>query len=115
MTPQKIKLTRAFGSNTQTPVLDKMAKDGLKMTNFYNASRCCPTRASLMTGLFQHQAGVGDMMNTRPEAAYQGYLNQNCVTIAEALKAGGYATGFFQFNQFVDQYVPVPILGQCSL
>ncbi|MEO5910522.1 MAG: arylsulfatase [Pelobium sp.] len=82
----------AFGANTQTPVLDEMAKEGLKMTSFYNASRCCPTRASLMTGLFQHQAGVGDMMNTRPEAAYQGYLNQNCVTIAEALKAGGYAT-----------------------
>ena len=81
-----------FGSNIQTPVLDKMASEGLKMTNFYNASRCCPTRASLMTGLFQHQAGVGDMMNTRPQSAYQGYLNKNCVTIAEALKSGGYAT-----------------------
>ncbi|TKB96268.1 arylsulfatase [Pedobacter cryophilus] len=82
----------SFGSTTQTPVLDKMAAEGLKMTNFYNASRCCPTRASLMTGLFQHQAGVGDMMNTRPQPAYQGYLNKECVTIAEALKAGGYAT-----------------------
>lgn len=82
----------AFGGSAQTPVLDEMAKKGLKMTNFYNASRCCPTRASLMTGLFQHQAGVGDMVNTRPQPAYQGYLNQNCVTIAEALKAGGYAT-----------------------
>lgn len=81
-----------FGSNIQTPNLDEMAVKGLKMTHFYNASRCCPTRASLMTGLFQHQAGVGDMMNTRPEPAYQGYLNQNCVTIAEALKAGGYQT-----------------------
>lgn len=82
----------SFGSSIQTPVLDKMASEGLKMTNFYNASRCCPTRASLMTGLFQHQAGVGDMVNARPQPGYQGYLNQNCVTIAEALKAGGYAT-----------------------
>ncbi len=82
----------SFGSNNQTPVLDQMAAKGLKMTNFYNASRCCPTRASLITGLFQHQAGVGDMMNTRPQPAYQGYLNQNCVTIAEALKKNGYAT-----------------------
>lgn len=82
----------SFGSTTQTPVLDKMAAEGLKMTNFYNASRCCPTRASLMTGLFQHQAGVGDMMNTRLQPAYQGYLNKECVTIAEALKVGGYAT-----------------------
>ncbi|HJY21803.1 MAG TPA: sulfatase-like hydrolase/transferase, partial [Hanamia sp.] len=81
-----------FGSETQTPNLDAMAKGGLKMTQFYNASRCCPTRASLLTGLYQHQAGVGDMMNTRPQPAYQGYLNQNCVTIAEVLKTAGYNT-----------------------
>jgi arylsulfatase A-like enzyme len=81
-----------FGSDVQTPNLNEMAKGGLKMTQFYNASRCCPTRASLLTGLYQHQAGVGDMMNTRPQPAYQGYLNQNCVTIAEAIKAGGYNT-----------------------
>ncbi len=81
-----------FGSDVQTPNLNEMAKGGLKMTQFYNASRCCPTRASLLTGLYQHQAGVGDMMNTRPQPAYQGYLNQNCVTIAEAIKTGGYNT-----------------------
>lgn len=81
-----------YGSETQTPNLDELGRSGVKMTQFYNASRCCPTRASLMTGLYQHQAGVGDMMNTRKEPAYQGYLNQNCVTIAEALKAGGYTT-----------------------
>jgi len=81
-----------FGSDVQTPNLDEMAKGGLRMTEFYNASRCCPTRASLLTGLYQHQAGVGDMMNTRPQPAYQGYLNKNCVTIAEAFKAGGYTT-----------------------
>ncbi|WP_448698917.1 arylsulfatase [Mucilaginibacter sp. AW1-3] len=81
-----------FGSETHTPNLDDLGKGGIKMTQFYNASRCCPTRASLMTGLYQHQAGVGDMVNTRTQPAYQGYLNQNCVTIAEALKAGGYNT-----------------------
>ncbi len=81
-----------YGSETLTPNLDALGKGGVKLTQFYNASRCCPTRASLLTGLYQHQAGVGDMVNTRKEAAYQGYLNQNCVTIAEALKAGGYNT-----------------------
>jgi arylsulfatase A-like enzyme len=81
-----------YGSETKTPNLDELAKSGMKLTQFYNASRCCPTRASLMTGLYQHQAGVGDMMNTRTQPAYQGYLNQNCVTIAEALKQGGYNT-----------------------
>nr|WP_294895343.1 arylsulfatase [uncultured Pedobacter sp.] len=81
-----------FGSNIQTPNLDEMAKEGLKMTAFYNASRCCPSRSSILTGLYQHQAGVGDMMNTRTQPAYQGYLNNNCVTIAEALKQNGYQT-----------------------
>jgi len=81
-----------FGSEIHTPNIDAMAKTGLVMTQFYNASRCCPTRASLLTGLYQHQAGVGDMVNTRKEPAYEGYLNNNCVTIAEALKIGGYNT-----------------------
>lgn len=81
-----------FGSETKTPNLDEMAAQGLKMTQFYNASRCCPSRASLLTGLYQHQAGVGDMMNTRKEPQYQGFLNKNCVTIAEALKPYGYTT-----------------------
>src|SRR5688500_4664064 len=64
-----------FGSEIETPNLDAMARGGLRMTQFYNASRCCPTRASLLTGLYPHQAGVGDMVNTRPQPAYQGYLN----------------------------------------
>jgi arylsulfatase A-like enzyme len=81
-----------FGSDIQTPNINALAKGGLVMTQFYNASRCCPSRASLLTGLYQHQAGVGDMVNTRKEPAYQGYLNHNCVTIAEALKNGGYNT-----------------------
>jgi arylsulfatase len=81
-----------FGSDIQTPNINAMAQTGLVMTQFYNASRCCPSRASLLTGLYQHQTGVGDMVNTRTNPAYQGYLNHNCVTIAEALKVGGYNT-----------------------
>jgi len=81
-----------FGSTIQTPNINELANTGLVMTQFYNASRCCPSRASLLTGLYSHQAGVGDMVNTRPQPAYEGYLNHNCVTIAEALKAGGYNT-----------------------
>lgn len=81
-----------YGSEIRTPNLDKMARNGLRMTQFYNASRCCPTRASLLTGLYQHQAGVGDMVNDRKHPSYQGYLNGQCVTIAEALKPAGYRT-----------------------
>lgn len=81
-----------FGSEIETPQLDGLAKEGLRMTQFYNAARCCPTRASLLTGVYQHQAGVGHMVNERPIPAYRGYLAENCVTIAEALKEGGYHT-----------------------
>ena len=82
-----------YGSEIATPNLDKLAAKGLAMTQFYNASRCCPTRASLLTGLYPHQAGIGDMVNARPAPGYQGFLNKNSVTIAEALGAsGGYRT-----------------------
>jgi arylsulfatase len=50
-----------FGSEIHTPNLDRLAAGGLRMTQFYNAARCCPTRASMLTGLYQHQAGVGKM------------------------------------------------------
>ncbi len=82
----------SFGSEINTPNLDLMAEEGLKMTNFYNTSRCCPTRASLLTGLYPHQAGVGHMVNEREHAGYRGMLSDSCVTIAEALKEGGYST-----------------------
>ncbi len=81
-----------YGSDVDTPVLDGLAKDGLRFTQFYNTARCCPTRASLMTGLYMHQAGVGHMMNDRGQDGYRGNLNKRCVTIAEALKPAGYAT-----------------------
>lgn len=81
-----------FGSEIQTPNLDKLAMNGVRFSNFYNMSRCCPSRASILTGLYSHQAGVGNMTKDLGLPAYQGYLNNNCVTIAEALKSAGYFT-----------------------
>ena len=81
-----------FGSEILTPNLDSLATRGVRMTQFYNASRSCPTRASLLTGLYQHQAGIGDMVADLGYPSYQGYLNNQCVTIAEALKSNGYNT-----------------------
>lgn len=81
-----------FGSEIRTPNLNRLASQGIRMTRFYNASRSCPTRASLLTGLYQHQAGVGDMVKDLGYPSYQGYLNNQCVTIAEALKLNGYNT-----------------------
>ncbi len=82
-----------FGSEISTPNIDALAADGLRFTRFYNAARCCPTRASLMTGLYPHQTGIGHMTSDDGEPAYRGDLNQNCVTIAEVLKSAGYRTG----------------------
>lgn len=81
-----------YGSEIRTPNLNRLASQGIRMTRFYNASRSCPTRASLLTGLYQHQAGVGDMVKDLGYPSYQGYLNNQCVTIAEALKLNGYNT-----------------------
>ncbi|GAH54911.1 unnamed protein product, partial [marine sediment metagenome] len=81
-----------YGGEVNTPNLDRLAAGGLRFTQFYNAARCCPTRASLLTGLYPHQAGVGHMVGNRGYPAYQGYLNKRCVTIAEALKMAGYNT-----------------------
>jgi arylsulfatase len=64
----------------------------LRFTQFYNTARCCPTRASLLTGLYPHQAGVGHMTTDDGEPGYQGRLNERCVTIAEVLRPAGYFT-----------------------
>ena len=79
-----------YGGEIETPNLDALAKGGLRFTQFYNTARCCPTRASLLTGLYPHQAGIGHMMEDRQMEGYRGNLNKNCVTIAEALKPAGY-------------------------
>ncbi len=81
-----------YGSEIRTPNLDKLAGGGLRMTQFYNTSRCCPSRAALLTGLYPHQAGVGSMNHNLGTPAYQGYLNRNSITIAEGLKTQGYLT-----------------------
>ena len=79
-----------YGGEIQTPNLDALAANGLRYTQFYNTGRCCPTRASLLTGLYAHQAGIGHMMGDYGLDAYRGDLNQKCATIAEVLKPAGY-------------------------
>ena len=83
-----------FGGEIQTPNLDALAKGGLRFTQFYNTARCCPTRASLLTGLYPHQAGVGAMSNDRgPQfPGYRGTIQPNTVTLAEVLRDAGYRT-----------------------
>ncbi|MDB6125207.1 MAG: atsA 17 [Pedosphaera sp.] len=81
-----------YGSEIQTPNLDSLTTNGIRFTQFYNMARCCPTRASLLTGLYPHQAGVGHMTHNSGYDGYRGTLNNKSVTIAEVLRAGGYNT-----------------------
>lgn len=93
-----------FGSEIPTPNLDRLAEEGIRYTNFYNTGRSCPTRASLLTGLYQHDAGIGGMSEDGGEMdkersshdqgtyGYRGALNNNCVTLAEVLKSEDYNT-----------------------
>ncbi|MEJ8852222.1 arylsulfatase [Variovorax rhizosphaerae] len=83
-----------YGSEIETPHLDRLAASGLRFTQMYNTSRCCPTRASLLTGLSPHRAGVGHMVEDLGVGpAYQGYLREDTQTIGELLKQAGYHTG----------------------
>ena len=88
-----------FGGEIATPHLDALAAGGLRFTQFYNTARCCPTRASLLTGLYPHQAGVGYMTDRAPYSAnaminewYAGDLRPDTVTLGEAMRGAGYRT-----------------------
>lgn len=87
------------GGEIATPNLNALAHGGVRFSQFYNSGRCCPTRATLMTGLHPHEAGIG-WMTSEPDrergdgapAAYRGHLNEQCVTLAEVLRGAGYGT-----------------------
>lgn len=81
-----------YGSEIKTPNLDRLAKEGTRLREFYNNSICAPTRASLLTGQYQHKAGVGYFDVNLGLPAYQGYLNKESLTLGEVFRSGGYST-----------------------
>jgi arylsulfatase len=82
-----------FGSEINTPNIDRLAQNGVKFTQFYNTARCSPSRASLLTGLYPHEANMGHLSNANyPEPGYGDDLSKNAVTLAEVLKGAGYNT-----------------------
>ncbi|ARN55653.1 arylsulfatase [Sedimentisphaera salicampi] len=82
-----------YGSEISTPNIDRLAEEGVRFRKFYNTARCCPTRASLLTGQYQHSVGMGWMTaSDLGTDAYQGELNDECITIAEGLKPAGYTS-----------------------
>jgi len=81
-----------YGGEIETPNLDYLAANGVRFSRFYNIARCCPTRASLLTGVYNHQAGIGEMTTDEHQPGYRGFISPNTVTIAEVLKDAGYHT-----------------------
>lgn len=85
-----------YGGEIHTPNIDKLAEGGMRFRSFYNAGRCCPTRASLLTGQYPHDAGMGHMVSYADEpitpGPYQGFLRTDRPTIAEVLHEAGYST-----------------------
>jgi len=109
-----------YGGEIRTPNLDALAADGVRFAQCYNSSRCCPSRASLLTGLYPHQAGIGRFVGGGKLPGYRGFLTDRCVTLAEVLRGTGYSTyacgkwhvnepgpmerGFQEFYGFVHGY-----------
>ena len=83
-----------YGGEIPTPNLDALAAGGVRFTQFYNTARCSTTRASLMTGLYPHQAGMGylDGLNLPQSNGTHARLHDRCVTMAEVLGSAGYHT-----------------------
>lgn len=87
----------AFGGEIETPHLDRLARAGVRFTDFHSAPACSPTRAMLLTGTDHHIAGIGSMdegmlPGVRGQPGYEGFLNDRVVTVAELLRAAGYQT-----------------------
>lgn len=81
-----------YGGEIDTPVLDGLAANGLRFTQFYSTARCCPSRASILTGQYPHKVGVGHMVTDLGHPGYRGRLSDDAVTIAQVLKPAGYRT-----------------------
>lgn len=106
-----------YGSEIATPHIDSLAYNGLRLTQFYNAARCCPTRAALLTGLYPHQAGMGHQNQDKGLPSYRGRINGKATTIAEVLQQRGYTNyqvgkwhvgntaPFWPGNKGFDQYL----------
>ncbi|RYC81954.1 putative sulfatase PB10D8.02c [Fusarium oxysporum f. sp. narcissi] len=97
---------KPYGSEIDTPVLDRLSKDGIRMTNFHTAQACSPTRAMLLSGTDNHIAGLGQMAEFAEmkknltgkypdyvdKPGYEGYLNWRVAALPEILSDAGYLT-----------------------
>lgn len=86
-----------YGSEIETPNINQLAKEGIQFTNFHVGAACSPTRTMLMTGVDNHRAGLGNMLeiqadNQFGQPGYEGYLNHKVTSLATRFKDAGYHT-----------------------
>ena len=86
--------TSTFGGFAQTPVLDRLAAEGLRYNQFHTAAICSPTRAALLSGRNQHRIGYGSFGGVG-YPGYDGIWKKNAVSVAELLRRNGYSTAAF--------------------
>ncbi|MBC8351989.1 MAG: arylsulfatase [Planctomycetes bacterium] len=79
-----------YGSEIETPHLDKLAAGGVRLARFYTTGRCCPSRASILTGLYPHRAGLGHMVKDLGQPGYRGRVSDRAVTLAQVVNTAGY-------------------------
>src|ERR1700709_1822218 len=94
-----------FGGVIPTPALDRIAKAGLRYTQFSSTALCSPTRAALITGRNHHSSGFGVI--TELSTGYPGYdsvIGTDNATIGAILKGNGYATSWFGKNHNTPAY-----------
>jgi arylsulfatase A-like enzyme len=81
-----------YGSEINTPSLDRLASEGTRLKRFYTNNICSPSRTSLLTGQYPHKAGIGFFNDDLEVPGYEGYLNKESLTLGEVFKNGGYST-----------------------
>lgn len=80
-----------YGGEIDTPNLDRLADGGIRLTQFYNTGRCCPSRAAILSGLYPHRVGLGHMTtNDLGRPGYRGVISPDVPIISQVLKTAGY-------------------------
>ena len=98
-------ITSTFGGVIPTPTMDRIAKMGLRYTEFHSTALCSPSRAAIITGRNHHSVGFGVI--AEQATGYPGYdsiIGVDNATIGEILKDNGYATSWFGKNHNTPDY-----------
>lgn len=98
-------VTSTFGGVIPTPALDRIAKNGLRYTNFHSTALCSPTRAALITGRNHHSAGFGVVAEQATGfPGYDSVITRDKATIGRIMQDNGYRTSWFGKNHNTPLY-----------